>query len=72
MIKAAEIERMSLTERLRTMELLWDSMREESAKLKSPAWHKDVINARVAKVETGKARFLTLSQLRHRLARRSK
>jgi len=72
MIEAAEIESMSLSERLQTMELLWRSMSEEPQKLKSPAWHKDVIASRLAKVKAGKGRFLTLPQLKQRLARRAK
>jgi hypothetical protein len=38
----------------------------------SPAWHKDVLASRLAKVKAGKGRFLTLSQLKQRLARRAK
>lgn len=72
MIEAAEIESMSLAERLQTMELLWRSMSREPGKLKSPAWHKDVLAKRLAKVEAGKGRFLTLAQLKQRLAKRAK
>jgi putative addiction module component (TIGR02574 family) len=72
MIEAAEVESMSLTERLQAMELLWRSMSEEPQKLKSPAWHKDVLSTRLAKVKAGKGRFLTISQLKQRLALRTK
>ena len=72
MIEAAEIESMSLAERLQTMELLWRSVSGEPEKLKSPAWHKDVLAQRLAKVKAGKGRFLTLAQLKQRLAQRAK
>jgi len=72
MIEAADIESMTTTERLQAMELLWRSMSRAPEKLKSPAWHKDVLTKRLAKVEAGKGRFLTLSQLRQRLAKRAK
>jgi putative addiction module component (TIGR02574 family) len=72
MIEAAQIEHMSLAERLQAMELLWRSMSEEPQKLKSPAWHKDVLTRRLAKVKAGKGRFLTLPQLKQRLAQRAK
>jgi putative addiction module component (TIGR02574 family) len=71
MIAAAEIERMSPTERLRTMELLWRSISAEPGKLKSPAWHKTVLQRRLAKVASGKGKFLTIAQLKQRLARRA-
>jgi len=72
MIEAVEIERMSIAERLQTMELLWRSMSGKPTKLTSPAWHKKVLSQRLAKVEAGKGQFLTLTQLKQRLAKRSK
>jgi len=72
MIEAAEIESMSLAERLQAMELLWRSMSGEPRKLKSPVWHKDVLATRLAKVKAGKGRFLTIQQLKQRLAQRTK
>jgi putative addiction module component (TIGR02574 family) len=71
MIAAADIEQMSLTERLQAMEILWRSISTEPNKLKSPAWHKAVLKKRLAKVESGKAEFLSITQLKKRLARRT-
>jgi len=71
MIKAVAIERMSIAERLQTMELLWRSMASEPDKLVSPAWHEKVLAQRLDKVEAGKGEFLTLTQLKKRLAKRS-
>jgi len=71
MIEASEIERMSFAERLKTMELLWRSMSERPEKLESPAWHKKILDRRLAKIETGKGEFLTLAQLKKRLAKRA-
>ena len=72
MIEAADIEQMSLAERLQAMELLWRSMSREPEKIESPAWHKDVLARRLAKVESGKGKFLNLGQLKQRLAKRTK
>ena len=69
MIEALEIERMSPVDRVRTMELLWCSMRV--SKLASPGWHKKILAKRLAKVAAGKAEFLTIPQLKRRLARRA-
>ena len=66
-----EIERMSLTERLQAMELLWRSMAAKPEKLESPGWHKKVLQQRLANVEAGKGEFLTLAQLKKRLAKRA-
>ena len=71
MIEAVDIERMSLAERFKTMELLWRSMSAQPEKLQSPAWHKKILEKRVAKIEAGKGKFLTLAQLKKRLAKRA-
>ena len=71
MIGTLEIEQMSRTEKVRAMELLWRSMSATPAKLESPAWHKKVLGSRLAKAEAGKGEFLTLAQLKKRLAKRA-
>lgn len=71
MIEALEIERMSLAERLKTMELLWRSISAQPEKLQSPAWHKKILEKRLAKIKAGKGEFLTLAQVKKRLAKRA-
>jgi putative addiction module component (TIGR02574 family) len=71
MIGTLEIEQMSRTEKLQAMELLWRSMATEPKKLESPAWHKKILAQRLAKMESGKAEFLTIAQLKKRLAKRA-
>ena len=68
---AAEIERMSIAEKLQAMELLWRSMAGKPDKVKSPTWHGKVLSQRLAKVEAGQGEFLTLAQLKKRLAKRT-
>jgi len=70
MIKEAEIERMSKAERLQAMELLWDSISSDTESVDSPSWHGDVLAERLARVEAGKGKFLTLPQLKKRLSAR--
>ena len=65
MIETVEIDRMTFAERLQAMELLWRSISAEPDKLTSPGWHKTLLKQRLAKVEAGKARFLTLGQLKN-------
>ena len=71
MANTLEIERMSVAERLQTMELLWRSMSHAPEQLESPTWHKTVLQKRFAKVAAGKGEFLTISQLKKRLAKRA-
>ena len=67
MIQAADIEQMSLEERLKTMELLWTSLARTSEAVPSPDWHGEVIAARLAKIERGEGEFLTIAELKKRL-----
>jgi putative addiction module component (TIGR02574 family) len=70
MIAAAEIERMGLDEKLRTMELLWDSISRKPDQVHSPAWHRRVLADRLAMIERGEARFLTIDEVKRRLRKK--
>ena len=67
LMSIAEIESMSVTERLQAIELLWTSISRTESQVSSPAWHGDVLDARREKVESGEGVFLSLSELRKRL-----
>ena len=67
MIQAADIEQMSLAERLQTMELLWVSLARTPDAVPSPDWHGEVLAARLAKIERGEGEFLTIPQVKERL-----
>jgi len=60
---------MTLAERLQAMELLWESISATPEKMDSPEWHGEVLNRRLAKVKAGKGTFLTVQQLKTRLAK---
>lgn len=60
----AEISKMSLQERLQTMEALWDSLTHESIEIKSPEWHEDILLERKEKIKNGKASFISLDELK--------
>ncbi len=63
-MNSLEIKKMSRTERLQTMEALWDSLVCEESEIESPEWHRDVLEERKRKIETGKAEFISLEKLR--------
>jgi len=46
------------------MEALWDSLVEEDAEIKSPDWHRDILEERKRKVESGTAEFISLEKFR--------
>ena len=68
MLAESEIQSMSTTERLQAMELLWRSFSCLEDEVPSPDWHAEVLSERLAKVEAGEGKFLSLSELKTRLA----
>ena len=59
-----EIKKMSRIERLQAMEVLWDSLMDEESEIESPEWHRDILEERKRKIETGEAEFISLEKLR--------
>ena len=59
----AEISKMSVPERLQTMEALWDSLTREPTGINSPEWHEETLTDRKEKIESGNANFISLEEL---------
>jgi putative addiction module component (TIGR02574 family) len=64
-----EVSRLSKAERLQAMEWLWASLSDRPEEIEPPKWHGEVLAAREAKADSGKAQFLTVEQLKRRLRR---
>jgi putative addiction module component (TIGR02574 family) len=60
----AEISKMSVQERLQTMEALWDSLTHDAVEIKSPKWHEEILLERKEKIDNGKANFISLDDLK--------
>jgi len=69
MIGALKIEQMNRNIKLQAMELRWRSIACGPEKLAVPDSHKKVLAKRLAKVAAGKGEFLTIAQLKQRLAK---
>ena len=65
----SEIKAMSREEQLLAMEMLWNELCHQVEEPVSPAWHKDVLENRAAKVAEGTAEYLTLDEVKKRLRR---
>lgn len=66
-----DLKQMSRPEKVRLMEEIWQDLSADEQEVESPSWHGEIIAERIAKVEEGKAIFLTLEELQARLATRS-
>lgn len=62
---------MSFRERLKAIELLWESIASEPDAIHSPDWHKEVLSKRKKNIESGKTNFIPLKDLKTRLLQNS-
>ncbi|MFO7876293.1 MAG: addiction module protein [Desulfovermiculus sp.] len=58
-----EVEKMSTSERIQAMEVLWDSLISHNAGIESPQWHYDVLDQRKKKIDSGEAEFISLEEM---------
>ena len=58
-----EVEKMSISERIQAMEVLWDSLIRHNAEIDSPQWHYDVLDQRKRKIDSGESEFISLEDL---------
>ena len=61
------IEKMNTKEKLHTMEQLWESLCADRDCLIAPEWHEDVLKERQTIIDSGKANFYSLDELRNKL-----
>lgn len=52
------LDKMSLEEKLQTMEAIWDDLCESAGSLRSPDWHKTILQERDDAVREGKDEFV--------------
>ncbi len=58
MISNAELSQLSLHEKLMMMERLWDELSRSEADVPVPQWHKDLLDEREEKINSGEAKFI--------------
>jgi hypothetical protein len=52
------LDKMTVAEKLRAMEMLWADLSRDAAQFESPAWHGDVLHNREEKIKSGKESFM--------------
>ena len=67
MLTQADIQKMTVPQRMETIDRLWESIIDSREDVPSPAWHEEILKERAAKVKSGKAKFYTLEEVRKKL-----
>jgi hypothetical protein len=56
------LEKMTVSEKLRALEDIWDDLCYAQDSIPSPEWHADVLHEREQKIKEGTAKFLDLAE----------
>lgn len=70
-MSALPIEQMSLEEKLRTMEELWESLSAEKGTLASPSWHGDALRETAERYDVGREQPIDWSAAKRELRKRA-
>jgi hypothetical protein len=68
---ALPLDQMTIAEKLRTMESLWDDLCRREESIPVPQWHKDLLDERERLIQQGKARFLDWETAKKRISERT-
>ena len=60
----AELKELPVNERIILMEEIWDSLCHENVEIKSPSWHKDILDERMKLISSGKAEYISIKELK--------
>jgi hypothetical protein len=52
------LNKMTVEEKLQTMEALWEDLSANPAEIDSPAWHEEELRQRERRIATGEAKFI--------------
>jgi len=66
------LEKMTIAEKLRVMEMLWSDLTRDKEQFESPAWHGEVLCERAARVKQGKESFVDWESAKDQLRNRVK
>ena len=63
----ADIKKMPFVERVRLMDQIGDTLRDESEQLESPEWHEEILQKRREAYKEGDVQSYTIDEIRQKL-----
>ena len=64
-----QIDQLSVAEKLRMMEELWEDLRTRADGVPIPQWHKDLLEEREGLIESGEAQFDDWANAKQRITK---
>jgi putative addiction module component (TIGR02574 family) len=65
-MQLTEIKNLSIAKRMQLMEEIWDTLYPENSQIQSPAWHKTILEDRMQLINSGKAKFISIQELKNK------
>jgi len=72
MLATLQFDQMTIEEKLRVMEALWDDLCQHEEAVPVHKWQKDILDDRERMIEQGKARFVDWETAKEHIAERIK
>lgn len=64
---ALPLDQMSVAEKIRAMEAIWDDLRRLDSEVDSPPWHGEVLAARQSRFDRGETSVVDWSEAKQRI-----
>ena len=65
------LDQMSIEEKLRALEKIWDALTKDEDQLPVPDWHKKVLDQRQQQIDSGEAKFIPLEEFKERVRKKT-
>jgi putative addiction module component (TIGR02574 family) len=65
------LDKMSVAEKLRALEQIWEALAKDEMQLPVPDWHKKVLDQRQRQIDSGEAKFIPLEEFKERVRKRT-
>ena len=72
MVVAIQLNKMTISDKLRALEDIWDDLRRTPDEIPSPSWHADVLRARERRIREGKSQFKDWTDAKRRIRERAR
>ncbi len=65
------LDKMTVMEKLQALEDIWSDLQKTAEEIPSPAWHDDVLQARIDRVREGTSQFSDWSEAKSRIRKQT-
>jgi putative addiction module component (TIGR02574 family) len=70
-VPSLPLNKMTVAEKLQTMEAIWQSLLADPAAIESPMWHEEELRERERKIKSGETKFVAWEEAKADIRRRT-